>query len=144
MCVRGFLGTNSDALGTVITVNSTGPPEALGDSLSPSDFCPAFVDGNGGTYATKWDSIYLPPITARLNALLTGTLTLTDLDVSNFPYLCSFESQITGYLSPWCGVFTDEELTNHEYRQDLRFYYGTGPGTELASTMMLPFLNNLV
>jgi acid phosphatase len=144
MFVRGFLGTNSDTLGTVITVNSTGSSEALGDSLSPSDLCPAFADGNGGTYATTWDSIYLPPITARLNTLLTGNLTFTDSDVSNFPYLCGFESQITGYLSPWCGVFTDEELKNYEYRQDLRYYYGTGPGTGLASTMMLPFLNNLV
>jgi acid phosphatase len=85
MFVRGFLGTNSDTLGTIITVNSTGSPEALGDSLSPSDLCPAFVDGNGGTYATTWDSIYLPPITARLNALLTGNLTFTTSDVSNFP-----------------------------------------------------------
>jgi acid phosphatase len=144
MFVRGFLGPNSDTLGTVITVNSTGSPEALGNSLSPSDLCPAFVDGNGGTYATTWDSIYLPPITARLNALLTGNLTFTDSDVSGFPYLCGFDSQITGQLSPWCGVFTDEELKAYEYRQDLRYYYGTGPGTGLAKTMMLPFLNNLV
>ena len=26
----------------------------------------------------------------------------------------------------------------------MRYYYGTGPGTGLASTMMLPYLNNLV
>ena len=81
MFVRGFLEPNSDILGTVITANSTGSPEALGDSLSPSDLCPAFVDGNGGTYAIMWDSIYLPPITARLNALLTGSLTFTDSDI---------------------------------------------------------------
>ncbi len=144
MFVRGFLGPNSDKLGTVVTVAATASPEALGNSLSPSDLCPAFSDLNGGTYATTWDSIYLPPITARLNALLRGNLTLTDADVSSAPYLCGFESQITGKLSPWCGVFTDEELKNYEYRQDLRYYYGTGPGTILQKTMMLPFLNNLV
>jgi acid phosphatase len=92
MFVRGFFGPNSDVLGTVITVNSTGSPEALGDSLSPSDLCPTFVDGNGGTYATTWNSIYLPPITTRLNALLTGNLIFTNSDVSGFPYLCGFES----------------------------------------------------
>jgi acid phosphatase len=142
MFVRGYLGPNSNTLGQVITVNSTGSPLALGDSLSPSDLCPAFVDGNGGTYATSWDDIYLPPITARLNKLLDGDLIFEDSDVSIFPYLCGFESQITGYLSPWCGVFTDDELKSYEYRQDLRYYYGMGPGTDLPSTMMLPFLNS--
>jgi acid phosphatase len=134
MFVIGFLRPNSEILGTVITVNSTESPEALRGSLSPSDLCPAFVDGNGGTYATTWDSIYLPPITARLNALLTGNLTFTDSDVSGFPCLCGFKSQITRDLSPRCGVFTDEEPKEYEYRQDLRYYYGTGPGRGLAST----------
>ncbi len=60
------------------------------------------------------------------------------------PYLCGFESQITGRLSPWCGVFTDDELKSYEYYNDLRYYYGIGPGTELPSTMMMPFVNSLV
>jgi hypothetical protein len=47
--VRGFLGNSAATLGTVITVNSTGSPEALFDSLSPSDLCPNFVDASGGT-----------------------------------------------------------------------------------------------
>jgi len=60
------------------------------------------------------------------------------------PYLCGFESQITGTLSPWCGVFSDAELKQYEYSQDLRYYYGMGPGTDLPSKMMLPYLNTLV
>jgi hypothetical protein len=60
------------------------------------------------------------------------------------PYLCGFESQITGSLSPWCGVFTDTELRQYEYSNDLRYYYGEGPGTGLESTMMLPFLSALI
>lgn len=142
--VRGFLGPSASTLGQVITVNSTGSPQALFDSLSPSDMCPNFKDGNGGTAATNWSSIYLPPITARLNALITGNLTLATTDVSIFPYLCGFESQITGTLSPWCSVFTDEELRQYEYAQDLRYYYGIGDGVDLASKMMLPFLNSLM
>jgi acid phosphatase len=47
--VRGFLGQTASSLGLVITVNSTGSEQALFDSLSPSDLCPLFVDGNGGT-----------------------------------------------------------------------------------------------
>ncbi|RDW89305.1 acid phosphatase-like protein [Coleophoma cylindrospora] len=142
--VRGFLGHLADDLATVITVNSTGSPDAFFDSLSPSDLCPAFVDGNGGTYATEWNSIYLPPITERLNALISGNLTLSDTDVSIIPYLCGYESQITGTLSPFCNVFSNAELEKYEYAQSLRYYYGIGPGEDLPSKMMIPFLNKLV
>jgi acid phosphatase len=51
--VRGFLGAQSATLGTVVTVNSTGSPQALFDSLGPSDMCPNFKDGNGGTNCTR-------------------------------------------------------------------------------------------
>jgi hypothetical protein len=54
--VRGFLGNKASTLGTVITVNSTGSPLALFDSLSPSDQCPNFVDASGGDYG----SYFLP------------------------------------------------------------------------------------
>lgn len=54
--VRGFLGTEASTVGTVITVNSTGSPLALFDSLSPSDQCPNFVDASGGTYGIIFPS----------------------------------------------------------------------------------------
>ena len=76
--------------------------------------------------------------------MITGDLSFTVTDVSIMPYLCGFESQITGTLSPWCGVFSDAELKQYEYSQDLRYYYGMGPGTDLPSKMMLPYLNSLV
>lgn len=60
------------------------------------------------------------------------------------PYLCGFESQITGRLSPWCNIFTDYELQQYEYAQDIRYWYGLGPGTDLEQTMMMPYLNALV
>jgi acid phosphatase len=93
---------------------------------------------------TTWNSIYLPPILSRLEKLIDGNLNFTTTDVSIMPYLCGFESQITGTLSPWCSVFTDKELTQYEYAQDLRYYYGMGPGEDLPSKMMLPYLNALV
>lgn len=55
-----------------------------------------------------------------------------------------FESQITGQLSPWCDVFTDYELQQYEYANDIRYYYGLGPGTDLEQTMMMPYLDALV
>lgn len=142
--IQGYLGFNAAANGSVISVTSKGFSEAIGDSLAPSDMCPNFVDASGGTNKTTWDSLYIPPIQERLQALITGNLTLTATDIDQIPYLCGFESHITGKLSPWCDVFTDAELKQYEYSNDLRYYYGIGPGTDLPKKMMTPYLNALV
>ncbi|KAK9769146.1 putative Histidine acid phosphatase [Seiridium cardinale] len=142
--IQGYLGFNAAANGSVISVTSKGFSEAIGDSLAPSDMCPSFVDASGGTNKTTWDDLYIPPIQERLQALIQGNLTLTASDIDQIPYLCGFESHITGKLSPWCGIFTDDELKQYEYSNDLRYYYGVGPGTDLPKKMMTPFLNTLV
>ncbi|KAK2731179.1 hypothetical protein FQN55_004904 [Onygenales sp. PD_40] len=140
---RGYLGPNATTYGTVHAVNSTSP-DSVGNSLATSDLCPNFADASGGDFAKKWDSIYLPPITKRLNRLLVGNLTLTDEDTSKFMYLCGFETQITGQRSPWCDVFSEREVMQYEYRQDLRYYYGTGPGAGKNMTVMYPVLQAVV
>lgn len=144
MFVQGYLGFTSSTHGKVISVTSKGYTGNIGNSLGPSDQCPNFDDDEGGDYATEWASVYIPPIKERLESLIEGNFTFEDNDISQIPYLCGFESQITGRLSPWCGVFTDEELQQYEYANSLRYYYGVGPGTELEQTMMLPYLNALI
>lgn len=144
MFVRGFLGFAAPQQGSVISVTSKGFPASVGDTLAPSDMCPNFEDTEGGENKTAWDNIWIPPVQERLQALIEGNLTLTASDVSQIPYLCGFESHITGQLSPWCDVFTDEELKQYEYSNDLRYYYGVGPGTNLPKKMLTPFLNALV
>ncbi|KAL2869188.1 putative histidine acid phosphatase [Aspergillus lucknowensis] len=139
---RGYLGPNSSFADIyAINVDAVG---AAGNSLATSDQCPNFEDASGGDYAATWDSIYLPPITKRLNRLIRGNLTLTDSQVSIFPYLCGFETQITGKASPFCNIFTKEEILQYEYRQDLRYYYGTGAGAGKNMTVMYPVLQGIV
>lgn len=144
MFVRGFLGFAASQHGSVVSVTSQGFPASVGDTLAPSDMCPNFKDLEGGDHKTIWDAIWIPPIQERLQALIEGNLTLTASDVNQIPYLCGFESHITGRLSPWCNVFTDEELKQYEYSNDLRYYYGIGPGTDLPKKMLTPFLDTLV
>ncbi|OJJ62518.1 hypothetical protein ASPSYDRAFT_649305 [Aspergillus sydowii CBS 593.65] len=139
---RGYLGPNSTFANIhAIDSKATG---AAGNSLATSDQCPNFEDASGGDYSTTWDSIYLPPITKRLNKLIHGNLTLTDSQVSIFPYLCGFESQITGSISPFCDIFTEKEILEYEYRQDLRYYYGTGAGAGKNMTVQYPVLQGIV
>jgi len=83
------------------------------------------VDNSGGANATTWANIYVPPIVTRINKLLQG-LQFNSSDVTVFPYLCGFGTQITGRRSPWCDVFTEEETLQYEYAQDIRYWYGTG------------------
>ncbi|TDZ14109.1 Acid phosphatase PHO12 [Colletotrichum orbiculare MAFF 240422] len=142
--VQGYLGTNATVLGDIVSVTSRGFPGGIGDSLAPSDMCPAFEDTEGGDHVSEWNSIYIPPILERLQSLIQGNLTLVPNDVSQISYLCGYESQITGRLSPWCDIFTDDEFLQYEYFQDLRYYYGVGPGTDVPSKMMTPYLGSLM
>ncbi|KKA27887.1 hypothetical protein TD95_004269 [Thielaviopsis punctulata] len=141
---RGFLGPRAEELGSVVSVTSKGSVGAMGNSLAPADQCSAFDDNEGDPQTSVWNAVYIPPIQARLQALITGDLQLTTNDISQIPYLCGFESQITGRLSPWCSVFTDAEFLDYEYFQDLRYYYGLGNGNPLGPVMMMPFLDSLL
>ncbi|KAL1970449.1 hypothetical protein VTN77DRAFT_4093 [Rasamsonia byssochlamydoides] len=77
--------------------------------------------------------------------MIKGNFTFTESDILFFPYLCAYESQIKGVLSPWCNVFTEDELRAYEYSQDLSYFYGVGPGSSgPAKTVFLPFLDGLM
>jgi hypothetical protein len=46
--VQGYLYEFADTYGTVVSVNSTGSVNAIGNSLGPSDSCPAFAATSSG------------------------------------------------------------------------------------------------
>ncbi|CAI7633117.1 unnamed protein product [Penicillium crustosum] len=144
--LNGYLYEYADSYGTVVSVNSTGSPAAIGNSLGPSDSCPAFGSiSSGGNNVTNWDATWLPRALHRINSQIRGNLTFDETDILFFPYLCAYESQIEGRLSPWCGVFTENELRNYAYSQDLSYFYGVGPGSIGPSKVLfLPFLKSLL
>ena len=140
---RGFLGPNATDLGSIYALNSSAPQSFM-NSLAPSDLCPSYADGGGSPQIDTWNNIYLPPIQRRLNKLIKGGFQFTQSDVSIIPYLCGFETQITGSTSPWCSLLTENEMLQYEYAQDLRYWYGTGLGTDVEKHMMLPVLDGLI
>ncbi|KAJ5809851.1 phosphoglycerate mutase-like protein [Penicillium pulvis] len=144
--VNGYLYEFADTYGSVVSVNSTGSVSAIGNSLGPSDSCPLFAStSSGGSNVTDFDATWTPKALKRLNSLISGNLTFTETDILFFPYLCGYESQIKGNLSPWCNVFTADELRNYAYSQDLSYYYDVGPGADgPAPILFLPFLNSLM
>lgn len=141
--VQGYIGANASTLGTVVSVTGRTDPSHLGDTLAPSDMCPTFKD-DSSKQQSEWQAKWMPAFVERLSKYIEGDLELSDDQWNSFPYICGFESQITGRLSPFCDTFTQEELDQYEYQQDLRYYYGVGPGAEVASKVMVPFLDSLM
>jgi hypothetical protein len=55
--VHGYLYEFADTYGTVVSVNSTGSVNAIGNSLGPSDSCPKFgATSSGGNNVTDCES----------------------------------------------------------------------------------------
>ncbi|KAG9189189.1 acid phosphatase [Alternaria panax] len=133
---QGFVGPNATDLATIYALNAS-DPASCGNTLAPSDLCKAYNDAGGDPAKDMWDSIYLPPIASRLNAKIQDGLNLTTSQADQIRYLCGFETQITGRRSPFCDVFTNEEILQYEYAQDLRYWYGTGLGSDIEKYQML-------
>lgn len=96
-------------------------------------------------YISIGDATWLPRALHRINSQIRGNLTFDETDILLFPYMCAYESQIEGRLSPWCGAFTENELRNYAYSQDLSYFYGVGPGSIGPSKVLfLPFLKSLL
>ncbi|KAA8572224.1 hypothetical protein EYC84_002129 [Monilinia fructicola] len=143
--VRGFLGSTASRLAIVVTINSTGSDAALFDSLSPSDLCPAFLDGNGGKEQVTWNSIYLPPIQARLQSLITGNLNFSTTDVSIMPYLWPGQDLPSKMMLPYLNALADildqgpgvsgtfANLTSYTLPNILTAFMNDGQITELGA-----------
>ncbi|KAI7342076.1 hypothetical protein KC336_g23272, partial [Hortaea werneckii] len=87
----------------------------------------------------EWRSHYLPPIVARLQRENPG-ISFTEAHVYSMQELCGFETIALG-SSPWCDVFTKEELEDFEYARDLLHYYKAGPGNPYSGAMGMLWLN---
>ncbi|XP_039312846.1 multiple inositol polyphosphate phosphatase 1 [Solenopsis invicta] len=50
--------------------------------------------------------------------------------------ICRFERTVCPIKpSPWCDMFTEDEMKALEYEEDLQFYYDAGPGDTLNSQL---------
>lgn len=90
-----------------------------------------------------WANMYIPPIVNRIDSLLEG-LEFNSSAVVLFPYLCGFETPITGRRSPWYDAFTEQTILQYEYDQNIRYWYRTGLEIHLEDNLTLPFLTDLV
>lgn len=64
--VNGYLYEFADTFGTVVSVNSTGSVNAIGNSLGPSDSCPRYAEvSSGGDNVTNCKYLILEGVFAN-------------------------------------------------------------------------------
>lgn len=128
----------------VVISEDTGSNNTLDHGL-----CTAFEDGAdsniGDNAQALWQSVFVPNITARLNANLPGA-NLTDTDTIYLMDMCPFNTvaDTTGTVSEWCGLFTDDEWASYDYYETLGKFYGFGTGNPLGPTQGVGFTNELI
>ncbi|KAJ8584928.1 phosphoglycerate mutase-like protein [Rhizopogon salebrosus TDB-379] len=98
----------------LLTVNDMHDPASW---ITPWTSCPELDMSYGSEVSAEWSSIYLPPITDRLNALLPGVF-LVDDDTHGALYACAYDLA-AGNEAPWCNVFYPHEFAAFDYELDL-------------------------
>lgn len=133
---------------TVPSVNVIISEDANTNNTLSHSLCTSFEKGPDNDAQSTWAAIFVPPILDRLDEALEAAK-LTSTDVTNLMDLCPFEtvassSADTGYLSPFCSLFTDDEWHDYDYYQSLGKWYDYGPGNSLGPTQGVGFSNELI
>ena len=128
----------------VVISEDAGSNNTLSHSL-----CTDFEDGAdskvGSTAQSIWQSIFTPPITARLNENLPGA-NLSASETISMMDLCPFNTiaSPSGQISPFCDLFSESEWHQYDYYESLGKYYGFGYGNPLGPTQGVGFTNELI
>ena len=85
--------------------------------------CPAAV--NTKTQVKGFIDIAAKDIALRLNSGAPDA-NLTAQDAYALMHLCPFDTVATEVVSPFCGLFSEEDFEIYEYAGDLEKFYYTG------------------
>ncbi|KAJ6532022.1 phosphoglycerate mutase-like protein [Mycena capillaripes] len=112
--------------------------------ITPMDTCPKWQYAYGQNAVDTWGAVYLPPIAKRLNKLVPG-VNFTAGDAHGALYACAYDYAAYA-ASPWCGVFTEEEIMNFEYELDLLMNgaFGYNLPSPMGPTLGTLFVNKLI
>ncbi|KAF2642057.1 acid phosphatase [Massarina eburnea CBS 473.64] len=121
--------------------------EGMNNTLS-HEICTDFEDGPisdfGHDAQDIWESKFVPPIQARVNAKLG--MNLTTAETIYLMDMCSFDTLAspTATVSDFCYLFTEDEWHQYDYYETLGKYYGHGNGNPLGPTQGVGYVNELI
>ncbi|KAL7290244.1 hypothetical protein TKK_0015946 [Trichogramma kaykai] len=129
------------------------PPEAIPNPdnlLRAYKQCPAWLRGsdiNDDETSEKFKFVSGPEYQNLLNNVSSrlGFAYAIHNDSIQLMYdMCRYDKAWNiAELSPWCSVFSKQELMILEYTEDLEEYYKSGPGREVNSKLGCPLLNDM-
>lgn len=97
--------------------------------------------------ADDFTALFTPSIRSRLESDLPGT-SLSDTQIIYLMDMCAFDTVARtpdgSSLSPFCGIFTDEEWRQYNYLNSLKKYYGYGAGNPLGPAQGIGYTNELI
>ncbi|KZS87509.1 phosphoglycerate mutase-like protein [Sistotremastrum niveocremeum HHB9708] len=116
-------------------------PERNSNNTLSDHMCPNAGDAKDAD--AQWLSTYSPPILERLNRRAPGA-DLEAEDVYNLMSMCAFHTVWIQRMSPFCGIFEDEEWELYEYGGDIDKFYKTGYGQRLGPVQGVGWINELI
>merc|ERR1711902_357045 len=100
------------------------------------DFCTAWEEQVDNNDSAKIEVQYfkesetMKSVQLSLSSLLGVNITMDDMELMHD--MCRFDLMWTpNKISPWCRVFSDNDLKVMEYLRDLESYWKEGPGHEV-------------
>jgi len=124
---------------------------ALDNTLKFYDNCQKYVSGllSDAPYNTDflaYEAVILPPMAQRLSQELGvyPNWNISVVDVQSMYKACIFEVAIANVTDKWCSLFTEEELLQFEYLDDIDTYYKQGYGVELSYKMSFLLLKEII
>ncbi|KAK5175349.1 uncharacterized protein LTR77_000488 [Saxophila tyrrhenica] len=140
----GCFGIDWQDLATLHIIPET--TDRGGDTLTPGRTCLRYredMDGFGHGYGYRmtdeFRSTYEPTVVNRLAEDNPDFLFVED-EIFTMQLMCGFETISKG-SSPWCAVFTQEEMESFEYARDVIHYYRAGPGNPYSASLGWLWLN---
>ncbi|OLL24104.1 Acid phosphatase PHO1 [Neolecta irregularis DAH-3] len=136
---KNFFANQYESLVELVIISEQ---DQTGDTLSPTDACPAYMNEGLELGNEKFDTFtatYLPNIADRFNKQ-NPNLNLLPQDIYTMQEMCGYEINALGE-SPLCSVFEEEDWANFQYSRDLFFFYSCGPGNKYSITMGFPWIN---
>lgn len=127
---QGFLaGTENPEDKAIFNVISENKTQGL-NTLTPRWGCNTYNEeldhDEVDKMVNEFPSDFYQDIVDRLKDKNDG-LQLNASDIPNMFQMCGYELNVRGY-SPFCELFTQDEFVKNSYKNDLSFYYTSGPG----------------
>lgn len=115
------------------------------------DNCPRWSEEVGNNNRT-FEEKHMFQLGPQMQALLQNVserlgfgYRLTFVQLDEMYDMCRFDKAWNiRNVSPWCAVFSKEELQLMEYREDLEYYYRSGYGNEINVKLGCPTVKDLI